>query len=122
VNVFRPISRVVLNVVDQLGGEWVLYRRGRKELRIKAVRGATAETVEGDGVKLLVRRMDWLINRAVLDFGQGPAMPEAGDEVVEQDGTRWELTSPGGNARAWRWSDRERTRYRCFVWEIKADG
>ncbi|MBX3404501.1 MAG: hypothetical protein KF699_13910 [Phycisphaeraceae bacterium] len=86
----------------------VVYRRGAEEKEVQVTIGRT-EFEQADDAGLIHRTesRDFLIRTADLDFGSGPILPRAGDQVRETVGAQvfvYEVNAPGGQP-PFRYSD-----------------
>lgn len=86
----------------------VVYQRGAEAKEVQATIGRT-EFEQADDAGLIHRTesRDFLIRTADLDFGAGPTLPRAGDQVRETAGTQvfvYEVNAPGGQP-PFRYSD-----------------
>lgn len=101
----------------RLGGVPLTLTRGATSVAITGIPGSTPVSVEnGEGLRVRVFTQDWLIDLVDYDFGDGPVEPAIGDVIAAGDGT-FEVASLGGSEPAWRWHDRQRTRYRVHTVE-----
>ena len=89
----------------------VVYRRGTDEKEVQATIGKTefeqVDDVGGAGLIHRVESRDFLVRAADLDLGDGPILPQAGDQVRETVGMAafvYEVNAPGGQP-PWRYSD-----------------
>lgn len=86
----------------------VVYRRGAESKELLATIGRTEfEQADAHGLVQRIESRDFLARAADLDFGAGPILPRAGDQVRETVGTQvfvYEVNAPGGQP-PWRYSD-----------------
>ena len=76
-----------------------------------------SDELRQDGVVLLVRYRNFLIDADDYDFGDGCVEPVRDDEIV-WNGVRFLVTEDSTDS-VWRWSDRERTYYRVNTVEVE---
>lgn len=119
VSPFAAAFRVVEQAARDLAGELVTYRRASDEIEITAIVGSHPEqTVDANGMPVTVRRSDFIIAVAAIDFGAGPVPPMAGDEIERTVNGSPELyrVQPTRDDRGYRRGDPDEQ-----VWRIHAD-
>lgn len=97
----------------------IVYRRGAESVEVDATIGRTPfETVNEDGLPIVIEARDYLIARAELLLGAVPVTPQSGDVVEEtdDDGTphRYEVM-PFGNEPCCRFTDAYRLAWRVHT-------
>jgi len=96
----------------------VVYVRGADSVEVKATVGRTIFRVDkGYGVLERIEARDYLILAADLMLSGIPALPKAGDKVLEvEDGKTftYEILAPG-NEPCWRYSDLYRVTLRIHT-------
>lgn len=101
--------------VQAAAGVSVTYTRGATSIALTAVVGRVAYRVDAEGGRRVeLGDRDYLITAADLTFGT----PRVGDRVTETiDGAAvvFELQDTDTGEPCWRWSDPQRTEYRCHV-------
>jgi hypothetical protein len=101
----------------------VTYRRGGAEgitCPWTATIGATsAEAQDAGGMTIEVQVRDYIGPVAPLIAGGIDMPPRTGDQIVEADGTVYELMAIPREGH-WRWSDRQRLRLRLHTKQVAA--
>lgn len=102
----------------------VVYQRGTDAKELQATIGKT-EFEQADDAGLIHRTesRDFLVRAADLDFGAGPILPRAGDQVRETVGTSvfvYEVNAPGGQP-PFRYSDPYRRTLRIHTKHISTE-
>lgn len=98
------------------GADVTIKRPGKQPIvGVRAGKGKSAfDAQDGDGVITRIETLDWLIDPADYDFGDGPVEPQRGDTIEEVDGNKkytFDLYAPDKES-VWRWSDGFRTQRR----------
>lgn len=87
----------------------VTYRRGTEEVSVKATIGKTLLKLSDDfgNVRMEWTDRDFLIAADDLVIAGEQVLPQRGDRIIEQQGTKtfvYEVLAPGGEPE-WRWCD-----------------
>lgn len=104
----------------RFGASAVTYRRGESSVSILATVGRTERQIdEGNGLLTRVESRDYLVTAADLVIGGAAVFPRAADQVVEADGSVYELMDFPGEGFC-RWSDPYRVTLRIHTKRVSA--
>ena len=102
----------------------VTYQRGTATVELNATIGRTAfQQADEYGVVHHTESRDFLVLTAALVLGGSPALPQAGDRILEADGTKtlvYEVMAPNGEP-PWRYSDPYRTTLRIHTKHVATE-
>ena len=119
-DILRRSQLVHQRVLNQVAGEWVTYRDGDAEVRVKATRAKHIprdSELEGD-YRIESVSDDWLILAAELSYEGSPLTPRPSATITPETGEGvWEVVS-GPEDRCFEWSDVRRVRLRIHTNKI----
>lgn len=106
-------------VAKTLHGRTITYSDGTNTLTITAVKTrANAEAISGDDVILESSSWDFLIEPSDMLVAGVQIFPDNGHTITEEDGTIHRLVPGNANNLVYRYSDQNKTWFRCFAEQI----